>query len=396
MKNYLEEFVKGINLSDVIQIAPKYGEPLGKNEIKETLKKLPHIPQDSLIVVNDTDRSTPTRKIITILRELNLLQHPVTFIIATGTHAPIPDELARKISGAQKEDTVVVHNCYHEDDHTFLGTTSRNTRVSLDKHVLNAPFILTINSVEPHYFAGFTGGIKSLVPGLASRETVEMNHRWAITPESSIMKTRDNPLYEDLIEAGKLLPNFASIQTIQVVNHEENLYSLHTGSLSNTFEKAKKVATEIYSHKLENKVDCIISFVQSPLDKSLYQSQKAMENTKNVLKAGGTFILVAECYEGIGNPKFFQRLHSLETPENALTSLSFPKYQFGDHKAYYWAELASRATLFYCGDLLKKIVSTAFMRKIDMEELISLHKSMKKEGKSILVDKNGGFSVAYL
>jgi len=299
--------LKLINFPGIKIIKPKFGKKIPDYELISILQKLKPIPENSLIIVNDHDRSTPTAKIVNLLRSAGILTKPTNFIIATGTHK-FPDFIDPiKFTGAKDGDKVIIHDCDDEEKVIYLGKTKNGTEVAVNKVLLEFDHIITINSVEPHYFAGFTGGIKSLIPGLASRKTIEKNHRLAIKPESRILKTDSNPLYEDLWEAGTLLGSLQKIQSIQIVNHNEEIFHMSVGTLQNAFNQAKNQSFKIYGTHLNKKVDHIISFVASPLNKTLYQAQKAMENTKKILEDNRTFTLIAKCDRGIGNPLFFNR-----------------------------------------------------------------------------------------
>jgi lactate racemase len=399
------EFCKQIKHENLTRIQPTFGNSLTDQEIVGIFRKLPKISKNTLIIINDNDRSTPSAKIIELLRSAGKIDDNVTFIIASGTHKPVSLEIAQKLSGATKLDTILVHDCDDQSKLIEFDQTSRGTPISVAKVLVEAASILTINSVEPHYFAGFTGGIKSIIPGIAGRITVESNHKWAITPDSQISKTSQNPLYEDLWEIATNVLDLSKIQTVQLVNHEDEIYHISIGPLKEAFNNAKQFAMKIYSQPIEKKVDSIISFVAEPLNKNLYQAQKAMENTKKVLKNGGNFILIASCTGGIGNEKFFKRMESLKTPEKVLETLTFETYKFGDHKAFYWAELAKNANLYYIGELTMAMVRKAFMTKIgednfseieQLNELLKFTNNLLSEGQHILVDEMGGFTTSFL
>ncbi len=377
-------------------IKPKFGKQIPDNELISILQKIKPIRENSLIIVNDHDRSTPTAKIVNFLRRAGILTKPTNFVIATGTHKFPKDIDLIQFTGARGDDKVLIHDCDDEENLISLGETKNGTKIAVNKILLEFEDIITINSVEPHYFAGFTGGIKSLIPGLASRKTVENNHSLAIKPESCILKTDGNPLFEDLWEGGKLLKSLQKIQTIQIINYNEEIFHMSVGSLQNTFNQAKKESFNIYGTCLSKKVDHIISFVANPLNKTLYQAQKAMENTKNVLKDSGSFTLIAMCDRGIGNPLFFNRMKSLQTPDKIIESISYENYKFGDHKAYYWAELAKRSRLFYIGSISRSDASDAFMEKITFNQLLTKIKKCIEKNQTILIDEAGGMSVAYL
>ncbi|OLS12603.1 MAG: hypothetical protein RBG13Loki_3775 [Promethearchaeota archaeon CR_4] len=394
--DYRGRLLNALGDTDLIRAKPQYTDKLDDGNILDKISGLKPLPDGCLIIVNDHDRSTPTVRIVKLLREAGILVHPATFILATGTHAPTPGETAWKISGAESKDTLLVHNAGDEAQLVSAGKTSRGTEVVVNHALKSAKQVFTINGVEPHYFAGFTGGVKSLVPGLASKKTTAQNHRWAMDPGARIMHTTDNPLHEDLWEAANLAFSTQEVTTVQLVNHGSDILFVSAGFLRPAFESAKDAATRVYGLGLQERVDRIVSIVESPLDHTLYQAQKAMENAKHVLRDGGTFILVATCDQGIGTAAFFKRLQALGTPENVLKSLSFEDYQFGDHKAFYWAELAKRVELLYTGDLPQDVINSTFMRKVTVGDLVTLVNLWKSQGDRILLDEAGGYSAVYL
>jgi nickel-dependent lactate racemase len=181
-----------------------------------------------------------------------------------------------------------------------------------------------------------------------------------------------------------------------MVNHGDDILHVASGSLRPAFEDAKAIAYNVYGVPVNEKVNRVISLVLPPLNRTLYQAQKAMESSKNVLEDGGTFVLIAPCDQGIGTAAFFETMQSCGSPEAITQSLSFDTYKFGDHKAFYWAELAQRAELLYVGTLPENVVGSAFMRKIEVDDLLSLVEQWHATGDRILIDEAGGYSAVYL
>ena len=154
------------------------------------------------------------------------------------------------------------------------------------------------------------------MPGIVAKKTIIQNHRWALNSGSAIMKTKGNPVFEDIWEAADLIVPLEQIFNIQLVNSGSAILNISFGLLIEAFDAAKTVSEKVYGKQLNRQFDRIISFVESPLDKNLYQTQKAIESTRNVLKEGGTMVLIAECNDGIGTVDFFERLQSMGTSKN--------------------------------------------------------------------------------
>jgi lactate racemase len=390
-----EEILKLVDFSNCISIKPSEKTSINDKDIQAKLQGFPKIEENSLIIVNDQYRSTPSSRIIKALRKIGKIKCPVTFIIATGSHQPPTEDEAIQLTNAGKHDKIIYHDVKNLKNPSYAGVTSRNTEVYYNPAIKGYSKIITIGSVEPHYFAGFTGGAKSLMPGISTKETIRQNHRWAMTSETKLMKTKGNPAFEDIWESANLIIPLEEVLTIQVVNHGDTILHISTGKLVEAFEDAKAVSSKLLGEKFDMKFDRIISFVQPPLDRNLYQSQKATENTRNVLKDGGTIVLVSQCSDGKETSAFFKKLEMIGSYKNILNTLSFEKYELGDHKAFKLAKIAESVEMLYVGGLAEDIVSTAYMKKISIGDFVDLFKKWKSDGDNILIDEAGGFTAYY-
>ena len=226
-----------------------------------------------LFVLCDGTRPTPTELVLEHLYH-DLKNHPdVKFIIATGTHrAPTEPELDHIFGRFLEEfrQNILVHVGKNKDDMIYLGETKRGTPVSFNKAVFEADGIVTINSVEPHYFAGFTGGRKSFLPGIASFETIERNHSYTDRPGSAPLALVGNPVSEDMFEAAAMLGDkrIFSIQTVMTASHE--LYGAVTGHINDSFFAAVELAKEFYSVKIDTLANIVVTVAPPPMDSNLY------------------------------------------------------------------------------------------------------------------------------
>ena len=174
------------------------------------------------------------------------------------------------------------------------------------------------------------------------------------------------------------------------------MFSVNTGPLPDAFMNTVKDAVNTYGIKLNNPVDHVITIVQPPLDKNMYQSHKAIENTKSVIRDGGSLVLVAENSEGIGTEAFYNTIKKFASPEKILDNLTIDTYRFGDHKAYKWAETVEKIDLLYLGGLSEEYADNLFMTKISEEELLRRIREWLNNGESVIVDEMGGYSTLYL
>jgi nickel-dependent lactate racemase len=301
-----------------------------------------------LVVINDHTRPTPTS---VVLRALDLKENEVTTIVASGAHrAPSQPELEALLGGLRPPygGSVIVHDSRDEPHLKSVGRTSRGTELQFNNYLFDADGIIVVGSVEPHYFAGFTGGRKFLLPALAGFRSIEMNHSLALDERSTILKLEGNPVHEDFMEALNIFDRNDDIFSIQVVlNRDHQVSRTLSGHVVHSFTDAVDRAKEMYVASVHTKADIIVSIARPPMDLDLYQAQKAIENVRLALNDQGVLILVSPCTDGIGPRGFYDLLAS----GGDVFSTIREGYRLGYHKAAKLVQLLRRARLFAVTDL---------------------------------------------
>jgi nickel-dependent lactate racemase len=289
--------------------------------------------QNAVFIVNDATRPTPTSRVLDFLAERVRLQNH-RFLIATGSHrAPSNAEL-EFIFGERVHllrPNIHAHDA-KKDKMELLGKTKRGTEIWINAIAADAERIVIITSVEPHYFAGYTGGRKSIMPGVAAYSTIEQNHRWAMGSDATTQVLGGNPVHEDMVDAIKLLQGKPIFSIQLVLDRHMRVHRAAAGDLNACFDRAVSWADEVFSVPIKKKADVVVTVARYPLDIDLYQSQKAIDNAKWALNDGGTIILVSPCRTGIGEPAFHRQLAASADPERVLRNLE-AEYHLGDHKA---------------------------------------------------------------
>jgi len=332
-----------------------------------------------LVIVNDATRPTPTSKILDYLLSV-LSSHPnVKFLVATGIHrTPTKDEY-KFIFGDNYEvfkRKIYAHNARKDNDMVYLGKSKNGTEMYINKLIPEYGNVLVIGSVEPHYFAGYTGGRKSFLPGVASYKTIEMNHKLALSDKASSLTLKGNPVHEDMVDAMNVLKNINifSIQTVLTSDHK--LYAVTAGDLHKSFNAAIKYSNEIFCVPLKKKGNIVITAAPYPMDIDLYQSQKALDNGKLALEDNGIIILVSKCRTGIGEDAFLDILGKADSCNKVLEILS-EEYKLGYHKAAKMAQIGIKNEIWAVTDLDNKIVRKALMKPYrDIQ--IALDEAIKK------------------
>ncbi|OGC43925.1 hypothetical protein A2Y85_06715 [candidate division WOR-3 bacterium RBG_13_43_14] len=351
-----------------------------------------------LVIVNDASRPTPTAEVLTFIYDRIRKLNP-RFLIATGLH-PAPDvQEIRSIFGElyyQINDSITLHDSKNSDDLVDLGTSRHNTSLTVNKLVTEADKIITIGSIEPHYFAGYTGGRKSILPGVAGYDTIEQNHRHALHPNARPLMLDNNPVHEDMLDMIDALGvnRFFSIQTV-MSRHHKTIYA-SCGDIHDSFEKARLNTVQNFRVEVPTKVDIIMSIACPPFDESFYQSLKAIENTKNILNENGIFILVTTAHKGIG-PIHFARLFENKTNLITAAENALIHYRLGDHTAVNLKSITTWAELWCVTDKKNHKLENAGIKLYSSIQR-SIDEAILKKGTAskIAIVEDGCFTVPIL
>ncbi|MFQ5411347.1 MAG: lactate racemase domain-containing protein [Phycisphaerae bacterium] len=289
-----------------------------------------------LLLVNDPQRSTRTRSVLRILfKLLRRWDVEIRFraLVATGTHRFSESE-RREFERSTfdgcglKLETLAWHVAEEEHQLVEMGG------VRVHRLLAESRQVLPIGSVEPHYFAGFTGPHKTVTIGCLSFEDIERNHAAALEPGSDILKLDDNPIHggvvhilDQLTAAGK------RICAIGQVVVGENVVACAAGAPLSVLDALRPVAERIYHRWIEQPADIVRLRVPPPLGRSLYQADKAIKNNHRAVRDGGGIVLEAGCEEGIGQDAFCALLRKSHDHASALRLIRSNGYRLGDHKA---------------------------------------------------------------
>jgi len=342
------------------EFAPVYSGPLANDP-------------PSLVIVNDGHRSTPTAAILDWLERLDrrIITSP-KFLVAAGSHEPPSTEHYQKIFGHFWEtvkDRVSYHDAHNRQAMTLVGRDEFDAEVYLNKAVTDNERVLIIGSVEPHYFAGFTGGRKALFPGLTDFETIARNHNLANSLEARPMRLAGNPMAEHL-ESLLDLVDTSHITTIQTTSDSHgNISGVFCGSLRDTFKRAVVASGEFCLHQARGKYDAAIGEMLPPLDKNLYHAQKALENIQMGVRDGGAVVVVSACSDGIGSDFFYRLADNWDRQNNCASD---GKQHFGSHKLSRVNAMSRRLKVGIYSELEPDVTRHVFYEPVDdIESFIS-------------------------
>lgn len=305
------------------------------------------------LVVNDGTRP-PSHPLLAPLGRL--LTGRVRVLFATGTHRAVtPGEKEELLGGLFPGAPWESSDC-DSGEMVLLGTTSGGTPVKVHPWVVSAGAVLSVNSVEPHYFAGYTGGRKSFLPGVSSRESVVANHFLACSAGSAPGCLEGNPVHLDMMEALALLEARTRILQCNGVVHRGHPVHAKAGSCTESFMDAVRVCSDLSTVRPERRSAVVVVHPGEPLDVSLYQSEKAIYNCHHIVEDGGVILLVSPCREGLGAPHLREAfLASMEPDRPAPTRET---YRLGDHAVLRLREMRRRIRLALASDLPRDLVTS--------------------------------------
>jgi len=335
-----------------------------------------------VFIVNDGTRPTPTAKVLRVMYD-DIKDKDIYFVIATGAHRAPNDEEYEYIFGREiyedlkAKDRIWAHDAKN-DEMVYLGKSTNGTEMYLNKIVAEAKKTIVIGSVEPHYFAGYTGGRKGFLPGVASYETITQNHKLALNKSAKALALDGNPVHEDMMDAMNVLKDIQVFSIMTILDKDHNVYETTCGDLVEAFYAAIDSAKKVFCVDVEEKAEIVVSVAPYPMDIDLYQSQKAIDNGKLALKEGGILIFVSQCRMGIGGKTFFDLMASCNTPQEVLDKIKL-EYKLGYHKAGKMAEINTWAQTWGVTELPEDEVKAVHIKPFESVEA-ALEKALEEKG----------------
>ena len=302
--------------------------PIGTASLEEDVQNA----SSACILICDITRPVPNGIILPVLiRRLIAADMPpeaITILVATGLHRPnLGAELAELVGDPWVLDTVKVENHFarNDEDHTDLGTTADGLPIRLDRRFVEADLKIVTGLVEPHFMAGFSGGRKVIMPGIAHQDSIRRFHtaHYLESPQAANCVLAGNPLHEIQMEIVQQLPKILAINT--VIDEQRRIAFMNYGDIEKSHLEAVKFLKPFVEIPVAQKFATIITSGGGyPLDKNYYQTVKGMVGAMDILKPGGNLVIVSECSEGIGSKEYIQAQKQLQQmgPEKFLKHLN--------------------------------------------------------------------------
>ena len=332
--------------------------PIGAAPLTELVKP----GQKIVIIASDISRPVPSYQILPSILERLLAagckKEDITVVFALGSHRKHTEEEMRHLAGDAVFETVRcvdsdIHDCVH------MGTTDAGTPVDITRCVAEADFRICTGNIEFHYFAGYSGGAKAIMPGVSTPAAIQANHRMMVDDNAYAGNLDTNPIRKDIEQAGQIC-GIDYIVNVVLDEHKHIVYAV-AGDTVEAHRDGCRYLDKMYRKPLKERADIVlVSQGGAPKDANLYQVQKALDNAKHAVKKGGTIILMGACPEGLGSKTFEQWLVDAPTAESMITRIH-EKFQLGGHKAAAIAMVLQNADIDLVSDMEPDFVRSIFL-----------------------------------
>jgi nickel-dependent lactate racemase len=358
----------------------------------ERLEKIVQPGESIVIVTSDNTRPMPSSvvlpHVLARLQKAGVRDEGVTIVFALGAHRKQSEEEKKYLVGESIYERFKTVDS-DADDVVRMGVTRRGTPVDITKIVARADRRICLGNIEYHYFAGYSGGAKAIMPGVSTREAITCNHRFMVEEESHAGSSDDNPVRKDLEEALNYCPVDFILNV--VLNEKKEIVYAVAGDVIKAHRKGAQFLDEFYLSRIEQPADIVIvSQGGFPKDLNLYQTQKALDNAQHAVRENGIIILVGACNEGLGDDVFSQWILSASSPSAIIERLR-KGFVLGGHKAAAIALVLQKADIYLVSEMSESLVNEMFMKPFStvQEAYDSALKTLGNQSKVIVMPFGG-------
>ena len=347
-----------LDLTGEAEVRRALEEPIGSPRLREIVK-----PSEKIAVVtSDITRPMPTYKVMpALLDELyaaGVRAEDITLVFALGSHRKQSDEEKKKLAGERAWNEIA---CVDSDpaDCVHMGVTAAGTPVDITRAVAEADRRICLGTIEYHYFAGYSGGAKAIMPGASTRDAIQSNHSMMVRPEACAGALDTNPLRMDIEEAGTIC-GIDFILNVVLSEHKEIIRAV-AGHPVQAHRAGCAFLDTLYLKELPRGADIVlVSQGGAPKDLNLYQTQKALDNARHAVNPGGVIVLIGSCKEGLGEKVFEEWMTKSESPRAMIERIG-QDFQLGGHKAAAIAMTLEKADIYLVSDLEPDFVRSIFL-----------------------------------
>ncbi|WP_239630386.1 nickel-dependent lactate racemase [Paenibacillus sp. H1-7] len=352
--NYRMNENDGDEAVSLTRIRDTLNRPDGTPPLRELARGKKH----AVIMISDGTRLCPSHIILPLLLdELNLggvHDDAITILIALGMHRQhTPQEMERLVGARVYTRVRVLNHSAAAEDCIYLGTTSAGTPVEINRIAVEADLRIVTGNIEPHAMAGVSGGVKAVIPGIASERCIQHNHSLSMNGRTVPGET-DNPVHRDMAEALRFI-NIDFMLNV-IVNHKQHILEAVAGHVIQAHRTAIDKAGARFIVPSQTDYDVtVVSPGGHPKDMQMYQSIKALRNASAITKPGGTILMAAECAEMMGNGTLSLWVETMRDRKRAVDKLK-QQFQLGAHKLLHLDDVLSRHTVYLHSSIPRPIV----------------------------------------
>ena len=362
--------------------------PIGAPKLSEVAKK----GQKVAVITSDISRPLPSYDVLpSVIRELNAAGVPdedITVVFALGSHRHHTEEEKRHLAGDEIYERV---RCVDSDpdDCIHTGTSSNGTPFDFSRSVVEADLRVALGNIEFHYFAGYSGGVKALMPGVSTPAAIQCNHSLMVSENACAGKLEGNPVRQDLEEALSFCPIHYIVNAV-LDEHKHIVYAV-AGDVIKAHREGCRYLDQMYRKPIPERADIVIvSQGGAPKDANLYQTQKALDNAKHAVKKGGTMIVIGACNEGLGSARFEEWLVNAPTAHSMVERIA-KDFQLGGHKAAAIAMVLENARIDLVSEMDDDFVRSIFLNpQPDAQTAFSQAMERYGEGATVIAMPFGG------
>jgi nickel-dependent lactate racemase len=295
-----------------------------------------------------------------VLEELNrsgIEDSDITVVFALGNHRAHTEDEKKYLAGDEAYSRV---RCVDSDQSRIkrLGLTSLGTPVDVFEEVADADRVVCLGNIEYHYFAGYSGGAKAIIPGVSTAAAIQANHSRMVEEASAAGRLNGNRLRADIDEIARFLKIDFIVNV--VLNEKKEIIKAVAGDYIKAHREGCAFLDTLYKVPIKEKADIVIvSPGGYPKDINLYQAQKAMDNSKYAVRDGGVIILVAECKEGLGEEVFERWMKEAKSPADMVEKIQ-AKFELGGHKAAAIGMVQMKADVYLVSGMDDDFVKSMF------------------------------------
>lgn len=374
-------------------LAQALDAPIGAPRLEELVR-----PGETVaIVTSDITRPFPTARVLPALLarlyRAGVSPEDITLVFALGSHRGHTEEEMRRLTGTAWGAIRCADS--GEDGFVSLGTTRRGTPVEIDRHVAEADRRICLGNIEYHYFAGYSGGAKAIMPGVSTRAAIQANHSRMTHPDACVGRLEGNPVREDLEEAAALV-GVDFLLNVVLDEHKRIVHAV-AGDVTAAHRAGCAWLDRHYRAPISELADIVIaSQGGAPKDLNLYQTQKALDNAKHAVKPGGVIILAGACPEGLGENTFQQWMLEARSPQELIRRIQ-REFRLGGHKAAAIALVLERCSIYLVSQMPPELVRGCFLTPFStIQEAYDAARAQLGEHATVLAMPYGGSTLPTL